>query len=329
VKKIQITTFGIPADVAKCIEAAEVGPPAADEVVFEVLAFPVNPSDLMFCSGHYGLTPSLPACPGAECVGRVVAVGQQVKNFGAGDIVIPLNGENWVQRRKVKAQSVVKIPATIDLRQASMLRINPPTALLMLTDIVPLNRGDWIVQNAANSAVGRLLIALARERGLRTVNIVRREDLAPELKNLGADAVVADGPGLAQRVENAVSGARIALGIDAIGGRDAKRLGFLVGEDGTVCNYGRLSGPDVFATSSDLIVRGIKYTGFWLTRALRNRSPTEIAKIYSELSQRILDGELYAPVEAVYPIDQIGAAISHAQREGRDGKILVSPNGLI
>ena len=84
-----------------------------------------------------------------------------------------------------------------------MLRINPPTALLLLTDIVALKPGDWVIQNVANSAVGRLVIRLARPRGVQTVNVVRRESLFAELKALGADACVVDGPDLAERGQGA------------------------------------------------------------------------------------------------------------------------------
>ena len=120
-----------------------------------------------------------------------------MKHVKKGDLVINLQRENWAQRRKVKGDDAIPLPAGIDLRQAAMVRINPPTALLMLSDFVDLKPGDWVIQNVANSAVGRLLIVLAKQRGLRTVNVVRRAELAGELKALGADVVVVDGSDLA------------------------------------------------------------------------------------------------------------------------------------
>src|SRR5476649_1823750 len=114
-----------------------------------------------FCKGTYRLKPPLPATPGAECVGRVTAVGGNVKHVKPGDLVINLQRENWTQKRKVKGDDAIPLPAGIDLRQAAMVRINPPTAQLMLSDFVDLKGGDWVIQNVANSAVGRLLIVLA------------------------------------------------------------------------------------------------------------------------------------------------------------------------
>src|SRR5499425_666735 len=126
-KQVVIDRYGAPEEVARCAEAPDVGAPASGEVVFDVLAFPINPADISFCRGTYRLRPTLPATPGAECVGRVSAVGAGVSHLKAGDLVINLQRENWTQRRRVKATDVIPVPSKLDLRQAAMLRINPAT----------------------------------------------------------------------------------------------------------------------------------------------------------------------------------------------------------
>src|SRR5205807_2514143 len=133
-------------------------------------------------------------------------VGAGVTTPRPGDLVINLQRENWAQRRRVAAADAIPIPAGLDLKQAAMLRINPATAQLLLEDHVALNPGDWVVQNVANSAVGRHLIVLAKARGWRTINVVRREDVAPELRALGADIVLTDGADLAERARRAAGG---------------------------------------------------------------------------------------------------------------------------
>ncbi len=328
-KRVEITAYGVPEEVARCVEVPDVGVPAAGEVVFDVLAFPINPADIWFCKGSYRLRPPLPTTPGAECVGRVVAVGAGVAHVGPGDLVINLQRENWAQKRRVKAEDVVKLPADIDLRQAAMVRINPPTALLMLTDIVALKPGEWVVQNVANSAVGRLLIRHARALGLRTLNVVRREALFEELKALGADACVVDGPDLAARARAATGGAAIRLGIDAVAGAATARIAACLADGGTVCNYGSMSGEDPTIGRADLIYRGVNLTGFILGRFLAKRPLEEIRAIYADIAAKVRDGTLGAPVERVYPIEEIRAALAHAQRPGRDGKILVAPNEMV
>jgi NADPH:quinone reductase-like Zn-dependent oxidoreductase len=329
VKQVLIDRYGTPWEVARCADVPDVGAPADDEVVFDVLAFPINPADMGFCRGSYRLKPPLPATPGAECVGRVAAVGAAVKHVKLGDLVINLQRENWAERRKVKGDDAIPLPAGIDLRQAAMVRINPPTALLMLSDFVELSEGDWVIQNVANSAVGRLVIVLAHQRGLRTVNVVRRPELAHELSALGADHVIVDGEDLAPRVARATGEARIMLGLEAIGGAATGRLADCVATDGTLVHYGSMSGEDPTVGRSNFIYRGVRLTGFMLGRFLARRSPQQIREIYAGLAGQVMAGQLGAPVDTVYPIDKIKQALAHADKGGRNGKILVSPNGQV
>ena len=246
-----------------------------------------------------------------------------------GDLVINLQRENWAQKRKVKGDDAIPLPAGIDLRQAAMVRINPPTAQLMLSDFVDLKGGDWVIQNVANSAVGRLLIRLAQARGLRTLNVVRRASLFAELEALGADACAVDGPDLAEHVRAGTGGAPIRLGIDAVSGRATTRISACLGDSGVVCNYGSMSGEDPVMSRGALTSGGQKLVGFVLGRGLATRSLAQIRALYADLAQQLLDGRLSAPVEKIYPIEEIKTALAHAQQGERTGKILVAPNGAI
>jgi mitochondrial enoyl-[acyl-carrier protein] reductase / trans-2-enoyl-CoA reductase len=328
-KQVLIDRYGPPEEVARCAEVPDVGAPGAGEVVFDVLAFPINPADISMCRGTYRLKPTLPATPGAECIGRVIAVGAGVSHVNPGDLVINLQRENWTQRRRVKADDVIAVPSKMDLRQAAMLRINPPTALLLLTDIVDLKPGDWVIQNVANSAVGRLVIRLAKARGLKTMNVVRRAALFDELKALGADACVVDGPEVVDQVKGQVGGGAVRLGLDAVSGRATARIAACLGDGGVVCNYGSMSGEDPVITRGLLSNSGVKLVGFTLGRFLGTRSLDQIRKIYADLGQQVLDGYLAAPVEKVYAIDDIKTALVHAQRGERTGKVLVAPNAPV
>jgi NADPH:quinone reductase-like Zn-dependent oxidoreductase len=325
-KKVVINDYGTPEAVAQCVEAPDVGAPGADEIVFDVLAFPINPADISFCRGNYRLHPPLPATPGAECVGRVVAVGANVKDIRPGELVVNMQRENWTQRRRVAAADAIPLPSGLDLMQAAMVRINPATALLLLEDHVALNRGDWVIQNVANSAVGRHLIVLAREKGVRTLNVVRRGDVAGELTALGADVVLADGPDLAARAQHAAGGAAIRLGIDAVSGEACKRIADSAADGGVVVTYGSMSGADPVISRAAL-GRGITIKSFMLGDGLAKRSPAAVRALYTDLASKLRDGVLKAPVDATYPIEKIKEALAHAQRGGRHGKVLVLPNG--
>ena len=328
-KRIDITAYGAPEEVANCVDVPDVGAPGPGEVVFDILAFPINPADISFCRGNYRLRPPLPATPGAEALGRITGVGPGVTHVKPGDLVINMQRENWAQRRRVKAEDAVPIPPGLDPAQAAMLRINPPTALLLLEDHVRLTPGDWVIQNVANSAVGRHIIVLAKARGVRTLNIVRRDDVAGELRDLGADAVLQDGPDLAERARAAAGGAPIKLGIDAVSGQACKRIGDCIADGGVVVSYGAMSGQDPVMSRAAVNMRGVNLTGFNLGRGLARRTREQVRAIYADLSLKIRDGVLKAPIDAFYPIDEIKPALVRAQQGGRQGKVHVLPNGAL
>jgi NADPH:quinone reductase-like Zn-dependent oxidoreductase len=326
-KIVQFDSFGKPDEVTRCVDVGDVGAPAADEAVIDVLAFPINPADLLTIEGRYAVRPTLPARVGAECIGRVIALGRNVRDLAEGDFVIPLDRENWVQRKKVKAALLVKVPSGVDPQQLAMLKVNPPTAHLMMTQYVDLKRGDWLVQDAANSGVGHCVIQLARAAGVRTVNVVRRDGLADQLLALGGDIVLVDAPDLGDRVRAATHGASIRLAIDAVAGTQVVRLGDCLADEGIVVNYGLLSGENPQLTAHQTVFKRLWLTGFWLVPALQGMTPNEIRDLYGMLAGRIADGALRVPVEATYPIEEIGKAVARANAYRRAGKVLVTPNG--
>jgi mitochondrial enoyl-[acyl-carrier protein] reductase / trans-2-enoyl-CoA reductase len=329
-KQVRFGAFGAPHEVAECVEVEDVGDPGAGEVVVEVLAFPINPADLLTITGQYAVRPDLPATLGAEAVGRIAAVGTGVTGLNQGDRVVILGRNNWSQRRRLPADQVLKVPGDAPLLQLAMLKVNPATALLMLRNYVPLHQGDWVLQDAANSGVGTSLIALARADGIRTANVVRREELIEPLKAQGADVVVVDGADLAERLHAETGGAAIKLAIDAIGGEIVMRLADALAEEGTIVNYGLLSGQPCMLGAHHTIFKGITLTGFWLQKELTQRmTRSEIEGLYGDLAERIRTGALAVEVEATYPIQEIKAALAHAGRGGRGGKILVTPNGPV
>ncbi|MBT5300291.1 MAG: zinc-dependent alcohol dehydrogenase family protein [Rhodospirillaceae bacterium] len=328
-KAVQFTEYGKPDEVCDCVEVDDIGGPADGEVIIEIMASAINPADLLMIEGRYpGPTP--PAPLGIEGAGRIVEVGNGVESLQAGDHVMSLERANWAERVRVAAGRVIKVPGALSLADAAMLKANPPSAHLMLSDYVDLEPGEWVIQNAANSAVGRHVIRLAQARGLKTVNIVRREPLVSELEGLGADVVVVDGGDLAKRVraKTGKDGA-IRLGIDAVGGHATHRLADCLSDGATVVNYGYLSGEPCMLDPSHTIVRGISLTGFWLVGFMQRSTPDEIAAMYADMANKFIDGTLTVPVEAAYPITEVKTALAHAMRESRDGKVLILPNGAL
>ena len=216
------------------------------------------------------------------------------------------------------------LPEGADPLQLSMLTVNPPTASLMLSEFVPLAPGEWVIQNVANSGVGSYLMQLARRRGLRTVNLVRRESAVAATRELGGDVVLVDGADIAQRVREATGGAAIRLGIDAVGGAATDRLAQCLAEGGTLLNYGMMSGEPCHLTPSHLIFRDITLKGFWLAKWFRDASREAQRALYAELTQLVASGVLHARIHATYPVAKIRDAVAAASAGERDGKILVT-----
>jgi NADPH:quinone reductase-like Zn-dependent oxidoreductase len=277
--------------------------------------------------GNYAAVPETPCGVGIEGTGTVAAVGRGVTGLEVGDKVMSLGRTNWVQQIRDKAEAFIRLPPDVDLAQAAMLKVNVATAHLMLTGYVTLAGGDWVIQDAANSGVGVDLIRLARAQGIRTVNVVRRASLIEPLKDLGADVVVVDGPGLAERVRNESGGARIKLGIDAVGGAATGRLADCVDEGGTVVSYGLLSGKPCEIDAFNFVFRDITLTGFWLARLMRGMRLDQIQALYEQLARRLIDGTIHVDIEAAYPLENIPGALAHAKREARGGKVQLRPNG--
>ena len=325
-KAAQLSTVGPAEQVVKCIEVPDPGAPGKGEVLVDLEACSINPADILMIEGNYASVPETPCALGIEGAGKVRAVGPGVSNLKAGDKVMSLGRTNWVQQIRDQAQAFIRLPDEVDLAQAAMLKVNVATAHLMLASYVKLTKGDWVIQNAANSGVGVDLIRLAQADGVRTVNVVRREALIEPLKKLGADAVVVDGPDLAQRVESETGGTPIKLGIDAVGGPAIGRLTDCVGEGGTVVNYGLLSGQACEINAFNFVFRDITLKGFWLAKLMREMSFEQIQAMYERLAQRLIDGTIHVGIEASYSLDKVADAMAHAKKESRGGKIQLRPN---
>lgn len=317
----------VPQDVIEAVEFT-LRPPEAGQVLVEVMAAPINPSDILTLTGQYGSLPPLPAVGGNEGVGRVVEAGPGVSGLKAGQsVLLPVGSGTWTAHMLADAKALVALPEGADFQQLSMLSINPPTAALLLSDFVELKPGEWVVQNAANSAVGGYLVQLAKARGLRTVNVVRRESARASVEALGADVVLLDGEDLAMRVREATDGARIALAVDAVGGMATEHLAQALAPGGTVVNYGAMGGEACTLSPASLIFRDIRLRGFWLARWFREADEDARRRLFAELVALIASGRLRAQVQATYGIDAIRQAVATAASGQRSGKILVLPNG--
>src|SRR5258708_2835996 len=224
-RAVQLTVYGNPIEGLQYVNIPEPEAPRSNQVLIGVEFSPVNPSDLLLARGIYGIRPALPTVIGGEGVGRVLAVGAGVENVKVGDRVLaPLSSFTWRERMVISASGLFALPPGADPQQLAMLAINPPTAALLLSEYVDLKAGEWVVQNSANSGVGRWVIVFAKARGLKTVNIVRRPELVSELEALGGDVAVVGSPDITKEIKAAVGHAELRLALDGVSGPAAAVL---------------------------------------------------------------------------------------------------------
>ena len=322
VRAIVFHQHGAPADVAR-VEEIEVASPQAGEVFVRTIAAPINPADLNLIEGKYPVRPVLPATPGSEGSGIVEKVGPGVNRVAAGDLVLlPRSYGTWREAGLASAEELVVVPRGIDPIHAAMLRINPATALRMMRDFVQLNEGDFVLQNAGNSAVGRAVVQIAHAHGLRTISVVRRASLIDELKADGADFVFLDDVEAPPRITLAAGGAPIPLAFNAVGGESALRLANAVTPGGTIVTYGAMSRQPLRIPNGLLIFKDLRWRGFWITPWSQRATPNERAAMFGELFALAQCGRLKTPVERLYPLDACAEALTHAQRSERTGKVL-------
>lgn len=315
---------GQPQDKLEVVTGAIVEP-GEGEITVRMQAAPINPADINFVQGVYGLKPVFPdARAGLEGCGIVEKSNSP--EFSVGDHVIILNGiGSWSKYLTAPASSFLKLEADVDPVQAAMLKVNPLTALRVLEGYVDLKPGDWVVQNAANSGVGRCLIQIAKQMGLKTINFVRRADvLRDELTALGADIVVSeDDADVVKKVQEMTGGVRPVLASNAVGGESALRLMDLLAPGGTMVTFGAMSKKSIKVPNGFLIFKGICLKGLWVTQWMKNAPRAEVAAAYGRLSRWMASGELVQAVDSIYPLEQIREAAAKAQEEFRNGKIVL------
>ncbi|PPR26757.1 MAG: Quinone oxidoreductase 1 [Alphaproteobacteria bacterium MarineAlpha9_Bin4] len=318
--KVEFKKIGIPEKQLYLTETTTDEKLKFNEVLIEVLFFPINPADLLLVEGKYGTaSPTLPSLIGAECIAKVLKVGKKVKKVQPDDIVMPLTRDNWAEKLKVTEENLIRVNRSINLVQASMLKVNPATAYLILNNYIKLNQGDKILQNAANSGVGTYIIQLAKYYKIKTINIVRRKETLKELKKLGANKII-----LNNLKNNKIITNKVKLFIDAIGGPEVDKWASYLEDHGTIINYGLLSGKNIEINTNKVIFKNISLKGFWLSLWLQKMSYSQKFNLYSHLSELIMKNVLHTKIDQIYHVKDIKKAVLKARKYKRNGKIIVA-----
>lgn len=320
---VRFEEFGSPADVLSYetdekLSSDELKP---GEVRVKIQFSPINPADQNYIQGNYGIRPELPATPGIEAAGRVTETSSEKVSIGDQVIFISRVG-TWQSEVTCCVDDLIVIPA-IPAEQASMLKVNPLTALCLLENYVDLKPGDYIIQNAANSGVGQCVIQIAKQIGIKTINLVRREELIPELLELGADHVLLDNSFVVEQVREICGKSLPKLACNAVGGDSALRLMDAIAEQGAHVTFGAMSMRSLKVPNKFLIFKRIHIQGLWVSKWLEANDHATIEAAYLRLADWVAKGQLTQAVDSTYKPQDVLKAVTHASTDKRNGKILL------
>jgi NADPH:quinone reductase-like Zn-dependent oxidoreductase len=321
--------FGVPEEVLHVGEVPQ-PEPGRGQVRVRMIASPVNPSDLLVARGEYGRLPTLPATPGFEGVGVVDRSGggllALVRGLKPGRrvAVISAGGGAWAEYAVVPARQLVPLPDDIPDEQAAGFFVNPASALAMTRHVLDVPPGEWLLQTAAGSALGRMVIRLGKHFGFRTINVVRRREQAEDLQRAGADAVICSAEeSIPERVRAMTDGRGVRYAIDPVGGTMGSAAIQALGPGGRLLLYGTLSGEPTAIDQRVLIVGQKRVEGFWLSDWVREQRPLKMLRLFGTIRDLMRAGVLTSEVGATFPLDDVQKAAAHAGQVARQGKVLL------
>ncbi len=318
--------FGDPSTVLQ-VREVPVPEPGPGQVRVRMIASPINPSDLLVVRGQYGRLPKLPATPGFEGVGVVEKSGGGILGWRVmGKRVAVLNGSggNWQEQVVVPAKQAVPVPSAIPDEQVASFFVNPATVVVMIDKVLQVPRGDWLLQTAAGSALGRMVIRLGKHEGFRTINVVRRKEAVQELQSLGADQVIStDTESIEEQVRAITDGKGVRYAIDAVGGETGSALVRSLGHGGRMLVYGTLSDEPLRFDSRVLMVGGKSVAGFWLSEWVRDQGPLTMLGLFRKIIKLMRAGVLVSEVGESFPLEKVAEAARRAAEPGRTGKVLL------
>lgn len=326
-KAIVFERFGEPAEVLS-VRDVPMPEPGPGQVRVKMIASPINPSDLLVVRGRYGALPALPATPGFEGVGIVDKAGPGLLGkLVAGKRVTVINstGGNWAEYAVIPARQARPVPEDLPDEQAASFFVNPATVLAMVRHVLAVPNGDWLLQSAANSSLGRMVIRLAKQDGIRTINIVRRPEAKAELEALGGDIVLStsDGP-VEEQVHKALDGQHVLYALDPVGGETGAGVFRSLGTGGRLLVYGSLSEEPLQLESRQLIAGNKSIQGFWLGYWMRSRSIPQSLLLFRAIGRLIREGVLSTQPGPRFPLDDIITAARESESSAQSGKVLLT-----
>jgi NADPH:quinone reductase-like Zn-dependent oxidoreductase len=319
----------------RVLKLEEVSTPSLDpgEALVRVQLAPINASDLHMVRGRYGYQPELPASPGIEAVGVVEALGPGVRGPAVGTGVVFVDTWNtWREQIVCPADKLVPVPDGLDDAAAAASYINPLTAWALTQSAHKLKAGEWLLQTAAASSVGKFVLQLAQQYGFKTINVIRRREQESIIRNLGGNEVICTADeGLRERLQELTGGKGIERAIDCVAGELGAEIARNLAPAGTMLVYGALSShrqtdPAKFVMplfAPRLIYSTATVRGWWLPRWVPSQPLAEVRAATSDLLTMLSKGALTPPTSVRFRVEDFQEAVRLADGEAGQEKVLL------
>ncbi len=319
-KRIVFAATGEPSQVLKMDESA-VTQPGANEVRVRIPLRPVHAIDLAWIRGVYPPPAPLPLVAGSEGIGIVEAIGSGVNGIKIGQRYSSSWLSTWTEQLVLPSFMLMPVPDAVGDEIACQIRSNPITAYGLLQEAKP---DGFIINNTADTSVGRMLIQLAGRQHKHLINLTRYEKDIPELEVYGARNVVAtENSDWPQQVKKIAGQMPVVSVLDAVAGDMAVKTGELLTAGGSLINYGRLSGQPLSLTEEKAKANNINLRFFVIGEWMNQIGPEKRQQIFNELWDMLTRKELILPVAAIYPLSEFQQAILMAETPGTKGKVLL------
>jgi NADPH:quinone reductase-like Zn-dependent oxidoreductase len=318
---VVFNAYGDPSEVLHA-EERPVPVPGPGQIRVKMRLAPIHNHDLWTVRGEYGVKPPLPAVGGSEALGVVDALGPGVEGLSVGQRVTMAGAANaWAEYFLASAKGAVPLPDSVSDEVGCQICAMPLSAVMALDDL-GVAPGQWMIQNAATGAVGKTVATLAKARGVRVINVVRREAGIAELAALGiGDAVSTADPQWRKAARVMTGGAPIVAAIDSVGGEESGQLLHLLGEGGQLMTFGAMANQPMIVSPGDLIFKQATIKGFWAYTRAAKTSAAEMRRMIGELVLLAATGALKLPIEKSFGLDEAAEAARASAVPGRSGKI--------
>lgn len=299
------------------------------DVLVQIAAAPINPSDLLFLEGRYGLKKPLPVVPGFEGSGTIVAVGSAwwLRPYLGRRVACGTPDDSdgtWAEYMRTPAMRCIPLSSKVSSVQGATLLVNPLTAWA-LVELARSDKHAAAIQTAAASSLGLMVVRIANRANLPLINIVRREAQAATLREHGAMHVLnSSDPDFAQQLADMCAYLRPTILLDAVGGALTGQIMAAMPDQSQAVIYGALAGDTTTVNIQDLLFRQQTVRGFWLSGWFAQQGLPGLLRASNRV-QSLIGEDFRTTVQAAYPLERIHDAIAHYQRQMSAGKVLLVP----